>query len=119
MTINESDRFELHVGLEKLLGDKLTNTLMDHLPPSGWSDVARRADLDHLERMIEMRFQGIDNRFQGIDSRFQGIDSRFQEIDRRLDRIDGTLKLIIGTGIAFGLALLAIQVQIMVSIANL
>lgn len=112
MTINESDRFELHVGLEKLLGDKLTNTLMDHLPPSGWSDVARRADLDHLERMIEMRFQGIDNRFQGIDS-------RFQEIDRRLDRIDGTLKLIIGTGIAFGLALLAIQVQIMVSIANL
>lgn len=112
MTISESDRFELHVGLEKILGDKLTNTLMEHLPPSGWSDVARKADVDHFERMTEMRFQGIDRRFEEIDRRFDGVDGR-------LNRIEATQKLIIGTGVAFGLALLAIQVQIMVSIANL
>lgn len=98
MTISESERFELHVGLEKILGDKLTNTLMEHLPPSGWSDVARRADLDHLERMMEMRFQ---------------------EIDRRLGRFDGTLKFLVGIAATAGIGLLAIQVQIMVSIANL
>lgn len=105
MTINESDRFELHVGLEKFLGDKLTNTLMDHLPPSGWSDVARKSDIDHLEKITDIRFQSYEARLEGIEG--------------RLTRIDGTLKIIIGTGVAFGLALLALQVQIMLSIANL
>ena len=112
MTISESDRLELHVGLEKVLGDKLANTLMEHLPPSGWSDVARKSDVDHFERMTEMRFQGIDRRFQEIDRRFDGIDGR-------LSRIDGTLKFLVGIAATAGLGLLAIQVQIMLSIANL
>lgn len=29
---------------------------MEHLPPVGWADVATKTDLDHLQTMIEGRF---------------------------------------------------------------
>ena len=48
MTITEADRFEMHLELRKFLADKVAETLMEHLPPSGWGDVARRSDIDHL-----------------------------------------------------------------------
>jgi len=53
MAISEAQRFEMHLGLRNTLGDVVANSLMEHLPPSGWSDVARTADLNRLE--IEMR----------------------------------------------------------------
>ncbi|MBU6241156.1 MAG: hypothetical protein KJS66_05135 [Acidobacteria bacterium] len=61
MAISEAQRFEMHLGLRNTLGDVVANSLMEHLPPSGWSDVARTADLNRLE--IEMRegFKSIRN----------------------------------------------------------
>jgi len=29
---------------------------MEHLPPVGWADVATKTDLDHLQTVIEARF---------------------------------------------------------------
>jgi len=34
------------------IGDKVAETLMEHLPPLGWADVARKSDIDHLREMI-------------------------------------------------------------------
>ena len=45
MTISEAQRFDMQVGLRSHLGDDVANTLMEHLPPSGWSDVARKQDI--------------------------------------------------------------------------
>ena len=45
MTISEAQRFDMQVGLRSSLGDDVANTLMEHLPPSGWSDVARKQDI--------------------------------------------------------------------------
>lgn len=52
MAITEAQRFELHAGLRKVMGDDVANTLMEQLPPSGWADVARKSDIDHLEKRI-------------------------------------------------------------------
>ena len=52
MSISETERFEMHIGLRSHLGDDVANTLMEHLPPSGWSDVARRQDIDTIHRDI-------------------------------------------------------------------
>ena len=102
MTIDEQQRFELHVGLRQVLGDDVAGTLMEHLPPSGWSDVARARDLEHLrdhfdttiatmQTSIEARFARVDDRFthyeERVDERFKRVDDRFAQIEARLDSI--------------------------------
>ena len=57
MAINERARHELYLRLEQQLGAEAASTLMEHLPPVGWADVATKRDLDHttanLEKTIE------------------------------------------------------------------
>ena len=61
MAINEAQRFEMHLGLRNTLGDVVANSLMEHLPPSGWSDVARTADLNRLETEMREGFKSLRN----------------------------------------------------------
>lgn len=112
IVISAAQRFELHSALVNTLGDDVANTLMEHLPPSGWSDVARRDDLDHLEARLNLRIDGLGLRHDGIDRRIDGLD-------RRIGSLDNRVKLILSGGLAFALAVIAIQVQIVISISNL
>ena len=48
MAITERDRHRMYQRLEKVLGPEKAATLMEHLPPVGWADVATKRDLDHL-----------------------------------------------------------------------
>lgn len=48
MTINDQSRYDLHQRLAQVLGRDEAATLMEHLPPVGWADVATKRDLDHL-----------------------------------------------------------------------
>ena len=53
VSVSEAQRRALHDGLVKKLGADVADTLMDYLPPAGWSDLARRSDLDQLR--LEMQ----------------------------------------------------------------
>ena len=90
MSVTESKRFQLHLALKEVLGDKMADTLIDHLPPTGWADVARKDDLNKLERQLDRQFTSLERR----------------------------MSVGLTTGLAFGLALLAIQVQILLTIAR-
>lgn len=52
MSINEQSRHELYGRLEEILGPGPAATLMEHLPPLGWGDVATRRDLDLVEARL-------------------------------------------------------------------
>lgn len=39
----------------------MANSLMEHLPPSGWSDVARTSDVNRLETEMREGFKSIRN----------------------------------------------------------
>ena len=84
MPSSEAERFTLHQTLRSLMPEAVADTLMSHLPPTGWSDIARQADLDAQS----LRFDRIDAKFVEIDARFDRIDARLDQIDARLDRID-------------------------------
>lgn len=46
MVIDERTRHLMYLGLEEKLGTEVTDSLMQHLPPVGWADVATRHDLE-------------------------------------------------------------------------
>jgi len=68
MAIDERARHELYLRLEEQLGAEAATTLMEHPPPTGWSEVATRRDLDQLraatksdiDHMAEMTRAEID-----------------------------------------------------------
>ena len=49
MTVDDRTRLNLHRKLEALLGSEEANTLMAHLPPVTWQDVATKEDVRSLK----------------------------------------------------------------------
>lgn len=62
MAINEQSRHKLHGRLEQVLGADEAATLMEHLPPMGWADVATKRDLDLAKRDLDLRMDVLEQR---------------------------------------------------------
>ena len=57
MAVDERARHQLHSKLEQVLGPDEAQTLMAHLPPVGWADVATKRDLDQLTTIWRTELQ--------------------------------------------------------------
>lgn len=55
MAITEASRYGLQQRLHEVLGAEEASTLMEHLPPVGWADIATRADLLGVESALGLR----------------------------------------------------------------
>jgi hypothetical protein len=53
MAIDERARHQLYLRLEEHLGAEAATTLMEHLPPTGWAEVATKRDLDQLRAITK------------------------------------------------------------------
>lgn len=91
MAISEARRFKLHGKLRDVLGDDLGTTLMEHLPPSGWSNVARQDDMDR----------------------------RFDALEKELRATKAGLRFLIGVVVATAATLLVMFAQLNESISSL
>jgi hypothetical protein len=60
MTVNDRSRLDLHRRLEAVLGTEEAATLMAHLPPVTWQDVATKDDVRVLG--VELRAEMADLR---------------------------------------------------------
>ena len=120
MTGSETNRLDMLVGLRMYLGDSVANTLIEHLPPGGWQDVARIADTDRLQRDVNRLhddFAQLRNEFQGIRQEFQGLRQEFQnlreEFQKLSDRYDTTMKWLIGISLTYGIGILGCAVGVL------
>jgi hypothetical protein len=99
MSTDDRSRLELHTALETALGRDPADTLMGHLPPRGWGDVATVRDLEILEARIDhkliafearldQRFAQIDYRFAEIEARFAQVEARFAQVEARFAQVE-------------------------------
>jgi hypothetical protein len=56
VAITEEGRHRLYQRLEELLGAHEATTLMEHLPPVGWADVATKRDVENLGNVLRVEF---------------------------------------------------------------
>jgi hypothetical protein len=63
--VDERARHELFQQLERTLGEEAAATLMEHLPPTGWGDVATRRDIDVLRADLRGEMSALRADFRG------------------------------------------------------
>jgi hypothetical protein len=89
MPVDERSRHALFLKLEAILGREEAITLMEHLPPVGWADVATKRDLDQLavatKRDIDQLAQANKREHDGLEERVQ---MRFEVIEHRMDAME-------------------------------
>ena len=59
MAVTEHDRHRMYQRLEEVLGPEEATTLMEHLPPVGWADVATKRDIDDLRAATKHGFDDL------------------------------------------------------------
>ena len=92
MAITDESRYELHQRLEAVLGSKEAATLMEHLPPVGWADVATKRDLDGMAASIRADFRhelaqlagGLRAEIGGLRAEIGGLRGEFYREQRNL-----------------------------------
>lgn len=62
MSVDERSRHDLFTRLAEALGEEHAAVLMEHLPPTGWADVATKHDLDQLKTYFEIRLEATEQR---------------------------------------------------------
>ncbi len=66
MAISEQARHQMYSRLEQVLGAGEAATLMEHLPPVGWADVATKRDLDVLEAKLRLEISGVKGEISDV-----------------------------------------------------
>ncbi|MEZ5169180.1 MAG: hypothetical protein R3A49_00345 [Acidimicrobiia bacterium] len=72
MAIDERSRHDLYVKLEQTLGAAEASTLMEHLPPVGWADVATKRDLDVFATELRAEMSELRSELRGEMSELRG-----------------------------------------------
>jgi tetrahydromethanopterin S-methyltransferase subunit G len=120
-------------GLRTHVGEAVANTLMEHLPPGGWYDVARTGDfdrieirLDKLDNRIDKLEARLDDRIDKLEARFDKLEVRIDNLEARLDdridklaqKIDTNTRWMIGISLTYGIGILGALVTFMVATLN-
>ena len=111
MTISETARLDMLSGLRTHVGEAVANTLMEHLPPGGWYDVARTGDFDRIETRIDK----LDDRIDRLEIRFDKLEARFDKLEAR---IDTNTRWMIGISLTYGIGIIGVLVTFMVASLN-
>jgi hypothetical protein len=72
MQIDEQARHGLHDRLISVLGEEHALTLISHLPPVGWADVATKRDLDHFADQLRAGMHQLRGEVKAETSHLRG-----------------------------------------------
>jgi hypothetical protein len=93
MAITEQDRHLIYQRLEEVIGSEAAGKLMEHLPPTGWGDVATKRDLDHLSELNGAEFRRVDEKIDGLAGRLdEKIDGVAARLEAKFDNLERTFE---------------------------
>ena len=129
---SEAERFTLHQTLRTLMPETVADTLMAHLPPGGWSDVARTSDIvalreatkhdiDELRTATKVQFEhlgaapkrDIDELRTATKHDIDDLRERVDRLEVKIDNLASMKRYVVTTGLTlaglitgFGFAIL-------------
>ncbi len=115
MAISETARLDMLSGLRTHVGETVANTLMEHLPPGGWYDIARTGDFDRIETRLDRLEIRLDKLEARLDDRIDKLEARFDKLEAR---IDTNTRWMIGISLTYGIGILGALVTFMVATLN-
>lgn len=65
MAMTSRERHELHTSLAELMGENQASTLMEHLSPISWSDMATRQDLSDQSLLLRQEMETMGAELRG------------------------------------------------------
>lgn len=72
MTVSEAERRTMHTRFVEVMGQDVADLLMEHLPPSGWGDLATHADLEMLRIEVHGEVAELRGEFNLLRSEVRG-----------------------------------------------
>jgi hypothetical protein len=105
----DNRRLSMYQALQRVLGPTAADTLMIHLPPSGWGDVARRSE-------VNQKFADVDRRFVDVDRRFTDVEIRLERIEAQLEGLASMKRYVIGTGISLAGLICAFGIPLTIAV---
>ena len=105
----DNRRLSMYQALQHVLGPTAADTLMIHLPPSGWGDVARRSE-------VNQKFADVDRRFADVDRRFTDVEMRLERIEAQLEGLASMKRYVIGTGISLAGLICAFGIPLTIAV---
>ncbi|MGA0136308.1 MAG: hypothetical protein ACO3KZ_07440, partial [Ilumatobacteraceae bacterium] len=130
----DAKRLRLHHSLREKIGITVADELMEFLPPGGWGDLARRSDLEVVERRLDAKIDALGARLDAkIDALGARLDARIDALEARIDGLEqqisqlrdevralGNLRTtIVLTGASMGISLFVGLGGLMVAIVQL
>ncbi|MGH8896070.1 MAG: hypothetical protein ACRDZ4_03385 [Egibacteraceae bacterium] len=98
MVVDERSRHDLYARLADVLGPDHATTLMEHLPPVGWADVATKQDLVLVRRDIDAVRQDLTGVKTELELKIDAVRQDLTGLEERLNsRIEATEHRVLAT----------------------
>ena len=82
MNITEADRIDMLAELRRCHGERVGDIIVEHLPPTGWGDVARVSDITRLENHV--------------NTEIDRVRADISRLEKRIDRLTTAMMWISG-----------------------
>ena len=76
MEITDASRNDLFQHLRETMGDTRASTLMAHLPPVGWADVATKQDLEHHREITDQKLERVYHELASIKASIKPLATK-------------------------------------------